>query len=254
MIQSAFDLLSKIKYFASAMCLFGLIAGILLLSFGYVGSFNLLNTPFHPEGDYFFPFITLLGDASVLLAFFVLFYWKEKPMQVIVLIISIIISGIIVQVMKRYIFDDMLRPVARLGEEVMSGRYYEYPGIPVERLNSFPSGHSVTIVAGMTIWAFRTGSAFYQLVLASIALLVMQSRIYMGVHFLGDVTASALIGFLVSFRVYLSYTLTKDKYNIYQTVNKFISHPLARQAGIGIAIGVLLVNLYVKIIYIYFIQ
>jgi|GEM_PF-506443 len=249
-MQQAIQAWGRIAYFSYVMVAFWIIGGILLLSLGYVGSFDLLNKPFHPQGDYFFPFVTFLGDASVLIALFVLFFWKKSPQQVIILLLSIIITGIIAQVLKKWVFADMVRPVQMLGESYLAGRYYEYPGIPIERLHSFPSGHSITAAAGFTVWAFQYPKQWLpQVGLALLVLAILQSRIYLGVHFLGDVFASSLIGYAVSFRLVLLHEQTYERWE------KWISRlrePLFQQAGIGIALGILIVNGYLKIIKVFF--
>jgi undecaprenyl-diphosphatase len=60
---------------------------------------------------------------------------------------------------------------------------------------SFPSGHAATSFAGATVLAFawpRWAPALYAL-----ALLIGASRVYVGVHYPGDVLAGALLGLLV---------------------------------------------------------
>jgi undecaprenyl-diphosphatase len=66
---------------------------------------------------------------------------------------------------------------------------------------SFPSGHAATSFAGATVLAFawpRWSAALYAL-----ALLVGASRVYVGVHFAGDILAGAILGLLVGTAVSL---------------------------------------------------
>ena len=66
--------------------------------------------------------------------------------------------------------------------------------------HSFPSGHAAR-AALLAILAIGLGPAWLGLILALWAPLVMLARVAMGVHFLSDVMAGALLGVLVSLAI-----------------------------------------------------
>jgi undecaprenyl-diphosphatase len=66
--------------------------------------------------------------------------------------------------------------------------------------HSFPSGHAAR-AALLAILAIGLGPAWMGLFLAVWAPLVMLARVAMGVHFLSDVMAGALLGVLVSLAI-----------------------------------------------------
>jgi undecaprenyl-diphosphatase len=75
------------------------------------------------------------------------------------------------------------------------------------RRNSFPSGHAVTAFAAAVILSLLYGGSFsLGFILAA---LVAYSRVYMGVHFPGDVAAGAALGSVVAVLVLIFFRMRR---------------------------------------------
>jgi len=69
--------------------------------------------------------------------------------------------------------------------------------------HSFPSGHTNTAVSAATLLALSFGGWYWASFI--VAFLVGYSRVYLGVHFPGDVVCGALLGFIIMWIGYILY-------------------------------------------------
>jgi len=151
----------------------------------------------HPWLSDLFGAITWLGVGwvQVLLALLVLGIAKRYGDRVwailyrtatVPLLMAWLTSGVLVQVLKR--IWDRPRPSNLAGALVAAD----------ERIfsKSFPSGHSCTTAAMAMVLTMVFWKRYPGVVLGAwvVALLVMLSRVYRGVHYPSDVLAGALIG------------------------------------------------------------
>jgi undecaprenyl-diphosphatase len=151
----------------------------------------------HPWLNDLFGAITWLGVGwvQVLLALLVLGIAKRYGDRVwailyrtatVPLLMAWLTSGVLVQVLKR--IWDRPRPSNLAGALVAAD----------ERIfsKSFPSGHSCTTAAMAMVLTMVFWKRYPGVVLGAwvVALLVMLSRVYRGVHYPSDVLAGALIG------------------------------------------------------------
>jgi membrane-associated phospholipid phosphatase len=88
---------------------------------------------------------------------------------------------------------ERVRPPAELGLHAL---------VAVPESWSFPSGHATT--AGAGAMALALVAPRHRLVAAALALLIAASRVYLGVHFVGDVLAGLLLGAAVAALVVLA--------------------------------------------------
>lgn len=213
---------------------------------GYIGSFLILNPIFHPFGDYFFPIITHLGDAGVSLSILFLLTKNSKHHEWISAIITLILAGIVVWLCKEYFFHVWDRPWTIFSGNTKVVKFYKYPFIGIERFNSFPSGHSTTIFGITTVIAFsRILSLKMQILLFTIAILVGFSRIYIGVHFPGDVVAGAILGCFFALCTFYFMPYLNSFINLYLAIPRF------KTIITYIAIGILIWQVYYRGIYSY---
>lgn len=155
--------------------------------------FILLN-PYHsPFLNFVFEGVTLLGDGIFSVLFCIVLLFIKKRYLSFIVFLSFATSGIAAQVLKDFISE--ARPALFL-------KSTEYPyfidNVTLHNFHSFPSGHSTSAFALVTIIAFAVKDKKYAIPLLALASLVAYSRIYLGQHFLLDVTAGSLLGVLFS--------------------------------------------------------
>lgn len=162
----------------------------LLLVSGKAGSFIALNG-YHPIAlNVFFINYTFVGDGifAVCLIGVMFFYFKKKQ-EAYTLLLSFLISGIAVQVIKNLI--DSPRPHLFFER----GQYLFFiDGVTLTNYHSFPSGHTTTAFAIATVMVLFSKRKNWQLLFLLAASLVGYSRIYLAQHFLSDVIIGAAIG------------------------------------------------------------
>ncbi len=188
----------SIKLFLAFTGIYLIGFSIILVIFGYHESFFVLNSNRTPWLDWPMFIITHLGDSMILASIITLLYVRQRPDTVLTVIVIVIITGVLGQVLKISLFDGWDRPLRVFNESSAVHTMENY------RLfhNSFPSGHSITAMAAFTalLWCLKT-SVFWQLIFAIIAILITYSRIYLGVHFPGDVLAGSLVGIITTLLV-----------------------------------------------------
>lgn len=142
--------------------------------------------------DHFFSYLTYLGDGIFLplfLAIMILIRFRES----ILLIVVFLVSGLMVQLLKRAFFGDVPRP----------GKFFEglntlylIPGVDPLCCNSFPSGHSATAFAVFFTFAMVCKKWWAKTSFFVLASLVAFSRVYLSQHFLVDIMAGSFIGMI----------------------------------------------------------
>lgn len=171
---------------------------LVLIIWGYQESFLVLNGHQTPWLDWPMFIITHLGDSMILASLLSLILVRKQPHTVLTMIVIVIITGLLGQVLKVTLFDGWDRPLKIFNESEIVHTMDNY------RLfhNSFPSGHSITAMSAFTalIWCLNP-RASYQILAALIAILITYSRIYLGVHFPGDVLAGSLTGILITLMI-----------------------------------------------------
>ncbi len=97
---------------AVAVCLsFLFIIGILLLVYGKKDSFILINGYYTPELDYFFQYVTYVGDGLIYIPLVVYsVFWNRKFL--IPVLTGIVLCTLLSQGLKRFVFEDELRPIS----------------------------------------------------------------------------------------------------------------------------------------------
>lgn len=176
------------------ICGLGWIAGLILLFLsGYEDSFLFLNAIRHPFADAVMPHYTHFGDG-LLISILVAFFFARKNLALIVsLIAGMALVGIVVYIGKHWIFDEWHRPV------IVFLHRLEFFEIPLRKLYhyTFPSGHSAAVGGAVCFLAYHFGEKkWLGGLLALFSMSAAYSRLYIGVHFLGDVLAGHFLGVL----------------------------------------------------------
>lgn len=166
--------------------------------------FKIINTHHTLFFDWFFLFVSYLGNGWVMIPlFFVFILWKtpkSRRMRILVVAAVVLsINGVCNNAVKQLVNRPrpsayFVSPSANTATE--EGRSY---GVHVvgERLrdHSFPSGHANTAFTIATLAVLIFGIRFWPAFLVAIA--VAYSRVYTGVHFPLDTLAGACIGSII---------------------------------------------------------
>lgn len=155
--------------------------------------FILLN-PFHSSFlNVLFIGITTIGDGIFTVALcIILFFFKRRFLSLMILS-SFLISGIISQVIKYFFLE--ARP-AMFFEKTNYPYFIDH--VTLHNFHSFPSGHATSAFAMVSILCFSIKNKNYSVLLLMLGALVGCSRIYLGQHFINDISAGSIIGVLFS--------------------------------------------------------
>jgi len=157
--------------------------------------------------DYIFLSVTFASNTFIIFFFLTtLFLWKEhKRKWILPLWLSSLFAGIIsyllkVMVMRPRPFQEQLISVLQIAFHFMRNNFLSWN-------TSFPSFQAMLVFAALPILnkEFRK----FKYVWLIFACLVGFSRVYFGVHYLSDVLAGAIIGYLIGFAM----MKLEEKYN-----------------------------------------
>ncbi|MHC1706646.1 MAG: phosphatase PAP2 family protein [Bacteroidales bacterium] len=186
--------MNNIRVYIGFVGLYWLFLAALLLGYGYRDSFLLLNSLNWPWLDYFMYVLTWFGDSLFIASVMVLAF-PRKTSLLLMMILSLALTGILVQLLKQWVFGDWDRPLKVFENSAdvhIIGDYRLFH-------RSFPSGHSVTTGAAFTVLAWYLRDKRYWVIMAGImAVIVSYTRIYTGSHFAGDVLAGSVLGTLLT--------------------------------------------------------
>ena len=177
------------------------IVGIILMIFGKRGTFITVNGNYNLQLDYFFQYITFLGDGLIYIPIVVYCLVFNRKFLVPVLA-GIIICTIITQFLKNVVFPDQLRPLSLEVERIF---IHKVQGVPLHRRHSFPSGHTSTAFTMALLLCSILKNKVWAFVLPLIAFLVGYSRVYLAQHFPTDVCAGMVVGIISAYLSLLVY-------------------------------------------------
>lgn len=113
-------------------------------------------------------------------------------------LISILLTIVVSQGLKRVVFEDEKRPATAYSE------LRDVHGMERHLNNSFPSGHTTAAFTFITVLVLAFEKKIWiQLAAPIFASAVGFSRVYLGQHYLSDIVAGAVLGvFIVSVVAY----------------------------------------------------
>ncbi len=189
---------------------------LLLLVMGKVDAFILINSAYSVPLDFFFQYVTLLGDGLIYIpiALYSFFYNRKF---LVPLIASIVICTLITHFFKRVVFPGELRPFSLELQKII---IHKVEGVPLHRQHSFPSGHTSTAFTMALLLASVLRQRIWAYVLPLIAFGVGYSRIYLAQHFPTDVCAGMLIGIVSAYLSLLIYEAWLRKYSKGEVANE----------------------------------
>ena len=131
------------RNFLTGVLISAITALCLLLSSWWLGKdafFLLLNANLGTFADIFFHYWTYLGDGAIWVPIVILvIIYKKKILPLI--IAAIILSTLITQLTKNYVFPGEPRPTYGL---IDLKKIHTVEGVELHTVNSFPSGHTAT--------------------------------------------------------------------------------------------------------------
>jgi membrane-associated phospholipid phosphatase len=140
------------------------------------------------------------GVSCVIICLIVLYIdWKKG----LFLSFCISVNSLIVQFLKRFIFENHKRPVFDLANVLTP-----IPGQEFYREHSFPSGHTMAAFTLFFVLSLFVSKPIYKLMLLLLASLVALSRVYLAQHYLEDILAASMLAILLCV-VYYSYYFKK---------------------------------------------
>lgn len=183
-----------------------LLLALFVVIFGKNESFLMVNNRWSVQADYFFNWVTFLGEWLLWVPLFVyaLFYKRDFLIPVLV---ALIVCTIITHLFKRVIFVGAPRPLVLLKEAART-----VPLIKDNRhWNSFPSGHTSTAFTTSLLLAFVVRRKWAPYVFTLIAFLVGYSRVYLAQHFVTDVLAGICVGIVSAYVALLIHERLRQK-------------------------------------------
>ena len=144
--------------------------------------------------DFFFSFISFLGEEYVyILIFCIIYYAYDKKMGEF-MAITLGFSATVNTIIKNIVgaprpFEKYPDLVENLRPDTAGGK-------------SFPSGHTQNFSTVLYSGSFFTRNIKLFYISTVLVLLMMVSRMYLGVHFLEDVMVSAVLGFATAYGMY----------------------------------------------------
>jgi membrane-associated phospholipid phosphatase len=166
---------------------------VFVLIYGKTESFLIINKFNSHRFDYFFTWVTYLGDGIIWVPLFIyILAWKREFL--ITAIAAVIICTVLTHFLKRVVFPEDLRPAAVLRDQV-----HLIEGVRINHSNSFPSGHTSTAFTLALLLAFGVKRWYWSIFFPFIAFLVGYSRVYLAQHFVTDVCAGMVVGIISSY-------------------------------------------------------
>lgn len=146
-----------------------------------------------PFLDFLMPKITALGNAGAIwiLAAGGLICTKKYRKQGIFLLIALFAGEVLGNIMMKHLFARPRPCTLDQSVQLLITRPMDY---------SFPSGHTMASAVGATILT-KTNRRFGYVAIP-LAVLIAFSRLYLYVHFPGDILAGAVVGILIGAAVY----------------------------------------------------
>lgn len=192
------------QHFRTAVIFSAAIALGLAIFIGIYGkdeSFLLINGHYSVQADYFFNYVTYLGDGLIWIPLFVyvLLYKRDFFLAVFT---ALAVCTLFTHVFKRIIFEGAPRPLRLLPDLARAVPLLEGHN---NYINSFPSGHTSTAFTFALLLAFLVKRKFAPYLFPLLAFVVGYSRVYLAQHFVTDVLAGCIIGIISSWLALVVY-------------------------------------------------
>ena len=160
--------------------------------------FNQYHTIY---SDYFFKYLTHLGDGLAVVFIGLLFLLFHSKRAGLLIWLSGILGGFISQIMKNLVFGETPRPY-KYFTEVNPAILHYVDGVEMNLVNSLPSGHTSAGFALYLSIAMIYKNRKLDNAMFLLAFGIGISRIYLSQHFLEDVFMGSMVGVLSAIIIY----------------------------------------------------
>jgi len=177
---------------------------------------HLFINKFHSSwADTFFRIVTNLGDGIfVVIISILLIIWK---LRFTIYSLSVyILSGFFVQLFKRFLWPNAIRPVSFFDENVL----HLVDNIHLHYQHSFPSGHTASAFGLFVLLILLIKNKTLQWVFFILAFITGYSRIYLSQHFLIDVIGGSIIGVTCTLVLYKLFVNLKPGWLDFSLIRK----------------------------------
>jgi membrane-associated phospholipid phosphatase len=181
---------------------------VILLIYGKRDAFILVNSANSSSFDYFFQYVTVLGDGLIYIPI-VLYCLLFNRQFLVPVVAGIIICTVLTHFFKRVVFPNELRPFSLEIEKII---IHKVKDVPLLRQHSFPSGHTSTAFSMALLLTYVLQRRIWSIVLPLLAFFVGYSRVYLAQHFPTDVCAGMAIGIVTAWLSLLIYDAWIGKY------------------------------------------
>jgi len=184
-----------IKNYFSILTYIFAITGLVLILIFPKGALELkINQELTTPGlDIFFKYVTNLGDGWILLVIFLMTLFMKYRYSASVLLMSVI-QFLLVHINKDIFFKGLPRP--KMFFNNIDLHFVE--GVATHSYNTFPSGHTATAFSIFFLLAITVNKKSWSVLFFLCAFLVGISRVYLMQHFIIDIYAGAIIGYLAT--------------------------------------------------------
>lgn len=179
--------------------LFFIIGGLLQVFYTKTELFYFINGNYHSIADYFFQYLTHVGDGLFYL-FIVILLALVSYRKAAIALSCYLASSLLAQLLKKLAFPNALRPKAFFENSDYAIHMVE--GVTLHSYNSFPSGHATSAFSLFCLLSIITKNKQAGYLWFCLALLASYSRVYLSQHFFGDVYAGSVIGVVVTTGVF----------------------------------------------------
>lgn len=197
------DFTTQNKWFTYPYLVLLLVITYFLVTYTKAEIHVYINQFHSPFWDVFFKTITNMGDG-IFIPVYLLILVMIKFRYAVLLISVFLLSGLVVQILKRSFFLDAMRPTEFFKN---IADLYLVPGVKQHCCKSFPSGHTATAFSSMVCFVIALRPNIAKVLCFVIACLIAFSRVYLSQHFLIDIFVGSLIGTLVA--IYANQFLNK---------------------------------------------
>jgi len=139
--------------------------------------------------DFFFKYVTYLGDGLMFPLLIVSFFFYDKK-QSLKFFMAALLTLLITFVLKKVIFLGVPRPIEFFGAD----KLHLIDGVKMCYWNSFPSGHAMSAFAIFGSLFLYVKSKVLKKVFVVLTILAAFSRVYLSQHFMLDILVGGLIG------------------------------------------------------------